>query len=114
MTATAKEGRVVASPASTTADPQQLCLDKAYDRPRVEEEVHAHGDTPPSRRLGEEKQTTPQATHPARRRGVARTLAGLKGLRAIRTRCTCRRKNCLALLHLACTLVLRRRIEAIA
>lgn len=114
VTATAKEGRLVARPEPTTADPQHLCLDKAYDMPRVEQEVRAQGYMPHIRRIGEEKQTTPQANHPARRWVVERTFAWLKGFRAIRTRYTCRGKNYLALIHLACTLVLWRRIEVIA
>ncbi len=45
---------------------------------------------------------------------VERSFAWLIGFWAIRTQCTCRGKNHLALLHLACALVLSRRIEAIA
>ena len=91
-----------------------LCLDKAYDMKRVEIEVLNHGYTPHIRRIGEEKQHVTQDSHPARRWVVERTFAWLKGFRAIRTRYTCRGANYLALLHLACTLVLTRRLEAIA
>lgn len=114
VTARANAGRLVARPEPTAADPQHLCLDKAYDMPRVEEELRAHGYTPHIRRISEEKQTTSQTTHPARRWVVERTFAWLKGFRAIRTRYTCRGKNSLALIHLACTLVFWRRIEVIA
>jgi transposase len=78
---------------------------------RVEDKVRAHRYTPHIRRVGEEKRATPQEIHPARRWVVERTFAWLKGFRAIRTRYTCRGKNYLALLHLACALILSRRIE---
>jgi transposase len=106
------EGHVVTVPEPTEEEPQHLCLDKAYDMKRVEDEVRGHRYTPHIRRVGEEKRAVPQETHPARRWVVERTFAWLKGFRAIRTRYTCRGKNYLALLHLACALVLSRRIEA--
>ena len=114
VTATVEAGCVVTIPEPTACEPQHLCLDKAYDMPRVEEEVRAHGYTPHIRRIGEEKRTTPQATHPARRWVVERTFAWLKGFRAIRTRYTCHGNNYLAFVHLACALVLWRRIEGMA
>jgi putative transposase len=107
------EGRVAAAPKPTEEEPQHLCLDKAYDMKRVEDEVRGHGYTPHIRQIGEEKRAAPHEAHPARRWVVERTIAWLKGFRAIRTRYTCRGKNFLALLHLACALVLSRRIEAI-
>ena len=107
------EGRIATAPKPTEEDPQHLCLDKAYDMGRVEAEVRGHGYTPHIRRIGEERRAGPGETHPARRWVVERTLAWLKGFRAIRTRHTCRGKNYLALLHLACALILSRRIEAV-
>ena len=109
------EGRVAAVPEPTEEEPQHLCLDKAYDMRRVEDEARGHGYTPHIRRIGEEKRAATAETqaHPARRWVVERTLAWLKGFRAIRTRYACRGKNHLALPHLACALVLSRRIEAI-
>ena len=108
------EGRLAAAPEPTVNNPQHLCLDKAYDMQRVEEEARRLGYTPHIRRVGEEKQAATAETqaHPARRWVVERTFAWLKGFRAIRTRYTCRGKNYLALLHLACALILSRRIEA--
>jgi transposase len=110
------EGRVAAAPEPTAEAAQHLCLDKAYDMRRVEEESRRLGYTPHIRRIGEEKQTAAEdaEAHPARRWVVERTFAWLKGFRAIRTRYTCRGGNYLALLHLACALVLSRRVEAIA
>jgi putative transposase len=102
------EGRVVTAPGPTEEEPQHLCLDKAYDMKRVEDEVRGHRYTPHVRRIGEEKQALSEEPHPARRWVVERTFGWLKGFRAIRTRYTCRRKNYLALLHLACALIVCR------
>ncbi|MDT4330769.1 IS5 family transposase [Methylomonas sp. MV1] len=105
------EGHVSPAPKIKPEEKPHLCLDKAYDMKRVETEVRNHGYTPHIRRIGEEKQRGPQDIHPARRWVVERTFAWLKGFRAIRTRYTCRGTNYLALLHLACAIVLNRRIE---
>jgi putative transposase len=112
VTATLK-GRVLPVPTIKLAEKPHLCLDKAYDMKRVETEVLNHNYTPHIRRIGEEKQQHGRPdVHPARRWVVERTFAWLKGFRAIRTRYTCKGRNYLALLHLACALVLTRRIEA--
>jgi transposase len=115
LVTTTVEGRALPAPKiSPTKEKPHLCLDKAYDMKRIETEVLNHGYTPHIRRIGEEKQHGPQDSHPARRWVVERTFAWLKGFRAIRTRYTCRGTNYLSLLHLACALVLTRRLEAIA
>jgi putative transposase len=80
---------------------------------RVEAEVRGHRHIPHIRRAGVEQRAAPEENHPARRWVVERTVGWLKGFRAIRTRYTCRGKHYLAMLHLACALVLSRRIEAI-
>lgn len=114
VTATVEGRALPASKIRPTEEKPHLCLDKAYDMKRVEIEVVSHGYTPHIRRIGEEKQHGPQGSHPARRWVVERTFAWLKGFRAIRTRYTCRGTNYLALLHLACVLLLARRIETVA
>ena len=109
------EGRALPAPDIKPGEEKpHLCLDKAYDMKRVETELLNHGYTPHIRRIGEEKLSASQGSHPARRWVVERTFAWLKGFRGIRTRYTCRGTNYLALLHLACALVLTRRIEAFA
>ncbi len=114
VTATIHGRTLPVSEIQAKAEKPHLCLDKAYDMRRVEVEVLSHGYTPHIRRIGEEKQQDAQNTHPARRWVVERTFAWLKGFRAIRTRYTCKRANYLALRHLACALMLTRRVEAVA
>ncbi|MEO5355497.1 MAG: IS5 family transposase [Magnetococcus sp. XQGC-1] len=46
---------VVEHPDATPERPQNLCLDKGYDYPRVDEEVKGKGYHPHIRRIGEEK-----------------------------------------------------------
>lgn len=69
---------------------------------------------PHIRLIGEEKPLGPLSIYPARRWVVERTFAWLKGFRAVRTRYTCKGANYLALLHLACSLVLARRLETVS
>jgi putative transposase len=102
----------VIQPPATAASPRHRCMDKGYDYPRVDWEVVDLGYTPPIRRIGEEQPIATGETHPARRWVVERTFAWLKGFRAIRTRYTGRGCNDLALVKLACALILGRRIEA--
>lgn len=102
---------ILARPEPTPEQPQHLCLDKGYDYPRVEEEVKAHTYIPHIRRIGEEKIADGAKTHPARRWVVERTIAWLKGFRAIRTRYFCRAQNYLAMIHLACALIVSRKLE---
>lgn len=104
---------VIAAPPAPGEEPRHLCLDKAYDFKRVEQEVIGHGYTPHIRRIGEEKHVDSEVVHPARRWVVERTFAWLKGFRAIRTRYACRGRHYLALLQFACAFVLGRRIEVI-
>jgi putative transposase len=79
---------------------------------RVEKELADHAYIPHIRRIGEEKTADGDKTHPARRWVVERTLAWLKGFRAIRTRYFCRAKNYLAMLHLACACIISRKLAA--
>jgi len=103
---------ILPRPEPTAAAPQHLCLDKGYDYPRVEREVREHGYLPHIRRIGEEPLPAEAKTHPARRWVVERTIAWLKGFRAIRTRYVCQVGNYLALIHLACAQILYRKLEA--
>jgi putative transposase len=104
---------VLARPDPTPDPPQHLCLDKGYDYPRVEREVKEHADIPHIRRLGEEKIAAGGKTYPARRWVVERTIAWIKGFRAIRTRYFCKAQNYLAMIHLACALIVSRKLETV-
>ena len=100
-------------PAPTPDQPQHLCLDKGYDYARVEVEVNDHGYIPHIRRIGEETMADGKKTQPARRWVVERTIAWRKGFRAIRTRYFCKAQNYLAMIHLACALIVFRKLETV-
>jgi len=104
---------VLPRPAPTPDDPQHLCLDNGYYDVRVAVEVEGHQYVPHIRRIGEEKLADGAKTQPARRWVVERTIAWLKGFRAIRTRDACQARNYLALLHLAGAQILFRKLQAI-
>ena len=72
-----------------------------------------HAYIPHIRRIGEEKRATGEKTHPARRWVVERTIAWLKGFRAIRTRYFCKTQNYLAMIHLTCALIVSRKLETV-
>jgi putative transposase len=103
---------VLPRPEPTPDPPQPLCRDKGYDYARVEREVARHAYLPHIRRIGEEKITAGATTQPARRWVVERTIAWIKGFRAIRTRYFGQAKNYLAMIHLACALILSGKLEA--
>ncbi|WP_295607515.1 IS5 family transposase [uncultured Lamprocystis sp.] len=103
---------ILPRPTPNAAHPQHLCLDKGFDYARVDAEVVGHGYLPHIRRIGEEKTMRGGTTQPARRWVVERTIAWLKGFRAIRTRYCCRATNYLAMIHLACALILSRKLAA--
>lgn len=102
---------ILPRPTPTPDTPQHLCLDKGYDYARVEIEVCGCNYLPHIRRIGEEKLAEGAKTHPARRWVVERTIAWLKGFRAIRTRYVCKARNYLAMIHLACALILFRKLH---
>ncbi len=104
---------ILPRPEPTPAHPQHLCLDKGYDCARVEQERAGQAYIPHIRCIGEEKIPAGEKTQPARRWVVERTIAWLKGFRAIRTRHFCKAKNDLAMIHLACALILSGKLEAV-
>lgn len=103
---------VLPRPAPTAEHPQHLCLDTGYDYARVDAEVAGQAYLSHIRRIGEEKTTASTPSQPARRWVVERTIAWLKGFRAIRTRYSRLGTNFLALVHLACALIISRKLEA--
>ena len=84
-----------------------LCLDKGYDYERVRQEVRGYNLEPHIRSRGEE---VTEKAHPARRWVVERTFAWLKGFRSIRTRYCHRLTNYVAMVHLACAIILFRKL----
>jgi putative transposase len=103
---------ILPRPEPTPAHPQNMGVDKGYDYVRVDKELEDHAYIPHIRRIGAEKIADGEKTHPARRWVVERTIAWMTGFRAIRTRYFCKAKNYLAMIHLACALILSRKLEA--
>lgn len=109
------EAIVVARPTPTEEEPQNLCLDKAYDNPTCEAAAEQAGYTPHIRRIGEEKRDPEgEKTHPARRWVVERTWAWLSRWRGILIRWEKKGENYLAILKLACALLWFRRLRKLA
>ncbi len=106
---------VVERPVPTEERPQNLCLDKAYDKPTGRQGAATHGYVAHIRRIGEEKlDALAQKRHPARRWVVERTLAWLSKCRALLVRYDKNPENFLGLLQLACALVWFRRLRRIS
>lgn len=106
---------IVKRPRPTKAEPQNLCLDKAYDNPTGREATRKNNYTPHIRRIGEEKlDEKKRKKHPARRWVVERTLAWLSKCRAILVRYDKKSSNYLGLLKLACALLWYRRLARLA
>jgi len=96
-------------PETSHPETSHLCLDKAYDYPRVHEEVASLGYQAHIKQRGIQEEATclPDGTrYPARRWVVERTFAWLKAYRGIRTRFTRKLANYQALVHLACALLI--------
>ena len=92
---------------------QHLCADKAYDSTDVRAFVTLEGYTPHIKlnpRNSKSKEPEPQglaeATHPARRWVVERTLSWLTKRRSVRTRWSKKSANWLALVQFACAHIL--------
>lgn len=103
------EAMVVSRPVPTEAQPQHLCLDKAYDNPTGEAAVREHDYIGHIRRIGED-QREPQTRHKPRRWVVERTLGWLSKCRGILVRYEKKAQNYLALLQFACALLWYRRL----
>jgi len=104
---------VAPRPEPTPEKPQNLSLDKAYDYPRADKEAEDLGYQGHTRRTGEEKlYSNAEKKNPARRWVVERTFAWLKGFRALRARYFRYGENYLAILKLACAIIVSRRVFA--
>jgi putative transposase len=101
---------VVERPECTEQAPQQLCLDKGYDKQPAREVVERHGYTPHIRKIGQEKKDSAgEKRYPARRWVVERTLGWLSKCRAILVRYEKKAANYLGLIKVACILLWYRR-----
>ena len=93
---------------STTTN---VCMDKAYDSKEMEAMLKKHGYNPHIRSRGEEIQE--KTEFPPRRWVVERLMAWLKGFRSIRTRYTCKLRNFMGDVQLACMFIIWRRLATI-
>ena len=88
--------------------PQHLCLDKGYDYPEIDEGVRQRGYLTHIRRRGERKLEPGERHHPARRWVVERTNSWHNRFRKLAVRFEKKVENYLALVHLACALIIYR------
>jgi len=98
----------VLRPIPTDERPQGLCLDKGYDYSIVRREVRQFGFTPHVRSRGEEKERDP--LKPARRWVVERTHSWMNRYRRILVRWEKKAQNYMAMLHLACALIVFKKV----
>jgi putative transposase len=101
---------VVARPAPAPYHRQHLCLDKGYDYPGIAERVQARGYLPHIGRRGTGKPEAGERPHPARRWVVERTNSWHNRYRKLAVRFEKKVENYLALLELACSLIVCRLI----
>ena len=100
------ESFIVERPQPTEKAPQNLCLDKGYDYPEVEELVEDFGYTAHIRSRGEETQDKKRISgYRARRWVVERTHSWLNRFRRLLIRWEKKVENYLAMLHFACAWV---------
>lgn len=105
------EAIVLERPKPTPAEPQNLCLDKAYDNAPSHKVVKKHGYQNHTRRIGEEKlDQEGKKKYPARRYVVERTIAWLSKCRGLLVRYERKSENYLAQLQFACALLWYRRL----
>lgn len=97
---------------SAKATVQHLCADKAYDSEPLRAKLRRRNIHPHLRKRNFGGETPPPPLeaqkHPARRWVVERTLAWLTNFRSLRVRWAKKSSNWLALIYLACTLILWR------
>jgi putative transposase len=104
------EAIVVERPQPPEERPQPRGRDKGDDHPTGHETVAASQDTPPIRRMGEDKRAPHgEPTSPARRWVVERTRAWLSKYRGLLVRDEKKAVNCVGLRQLACALIWMRR-----
>ena len=103
MTEGTLEAIVIERPEPTEENPQNLCLDKAFDFDQVRELVAAWGYTAHIRTRGEEKEAKERVPgYRARRWVVERTHSWLNRSRRLLIRWEKKIENYLAMLHFAC------------
>jgi putative transposase len=103
------DGTIVSRPAPRPYHPQHVCLDKGYDYPEIDAGARERGYRPHIRRRGDKKAAAKARRHPARRWVVERTGSWHNRFRKLLIRWEKKVENYLALVHLACCLMVYRR-----
>ncbi len=94
---------VIERPRPTTRHPQNMCMDKGYDFPEVDELVAEWGYTAHIARRGVDQSKRRRIPgYRARRWVVERTNSWMNRFRRLLIRWEKKRKNYLAMIHLAC------------
>jgi len=94
---------VVPRPEPTKDEPQNMCLDKAYDFPEVRDLLEEYGYTAHIRSRGEEiKDKKKIPGYRARRWVVERTHSWMNRFRRLLIRWEKKEENYIAMLHFAC------------
>ena len=102
------DGVVVERPAPRRYHPQNLCLDKGYDYPEIGAGVVERGYVPHMRHRGELE--NPTKRYKPKRWVVERSASWLNRFRRLLIRWEKKAENYLALVQLACSLTVYRRI----
>jgi transposase len=92
---------------------QNLCLDKGYNYPEIEQEVVKRGYVPHIRQRGEGKKSVKKKRrrhHPTRRWVIERTNSWHNRFRKLLVRYEKKAENYLGLVHLSCCITVYRRI----
>jgi putative transposase len=95
---------------STKKKMQNLCLDKGYNYPEIEHEAVIRGYVPHIRQRGEGKKVVKKRRYPTRRWVVERTNSWHNRFRKLLVRYEKKAENYLGLVHLACCIIVYRRI----
>ncbi len=104
------ESIVIERPKPTKRHPQNMCMDKGYDFPEVDELVAAWGYTADIARRGVDPSKRKRIPgYRARRWVVQRTNSWMNRFRRLLIRWEKKRKNYLAMIHLACAWITHRR-----
>lgn len=114
MTAETIASVPVEHPAPTSRSPQNLCLDKGYDYDEVRDILEAFGFTAHIRPRGEEaKLIKRKAGYKARRWVVERAQSWLNRYRGLLIRWEKKAENYLAMLHMACGIIVWRTVAKV-
>ena len=104
--------RPPSTPKKKKQQQQNLCLDKGYNYPEIEQEVVKRGYVPHIRQRGEGKKSVKKKRrhHPSRRWVIERTNSWHNRFRKLLIRYEKKAENYLGLVHLACCIIVYRRI----